>query len=63
MIADGYRIFVNGCVAASFVEVTVAKNSEKISGAGYGDGFVTRMCNILWMRLCIHSHEALEGRR
>lgn len=36
MIADGYRIFVNGCVAASFVEVTVVKNSEEISGAGYG---------------------------
>lgn len=34
MIADGYRIFVNGCVAASFVEVIVAVIAEEISGAG-----------------------------
>ena len=36
MIADDYRTFADGCVAASFVEVTVAKNSEETSGAGYG---------------------------
>lgn len=36
MIADGYRTFADGCVAASFVEVTVAQNSEETSGAGYG---------------------------
>ena len=36
MIADGYRTFADGCVVASFVEVTVAKISEEISGAGYG---------------------------
>lgn len=36
MMADGYRIFIGGCVVASFVEVTVAKISEEISGAGNG---------------------------
>ena len=36
MIADGYRIFVNGCVVASFVEVIVAVITEEKSGAGNG---------------------------
>ena len=34
MIADGYRTFVNGCVAASFVEVIVAVIAKEINGAG-----------------------------
>lgn len=36
MIADGYRVFVNGCVAASFVEVIVAVITEETNGAGNG---------------------------
>lgn len=36
MIADGYRIFVNGCVVASFVEVIVAAITEETSGVGNG---------------------------
>ena len=32
----GYRTFVDGCVVASFIEVTVAKISQGTSGAGNG---------------------------
>ena len=36
MIADGYRTFTGGCVAASFVEVIVAIIAKETSGAGNG---------------------------
>lgn len=36
MIVAGYRIFTDGCVVASFVEVVVAIIAEKTSGAGNG---------------------------
>ena len=36
MIAAGYRIFTDGCVVASFVEVIVAVITEEIRGAGNG---------------------------
>ena len=36
MIADGYRTFADGCVAASFAEVIVAIIAKETSGAGNG---------------------------
>ena len=36
MIAAGYRIFTDGCVVASFLEVIVAAITEETSGAGNG---------------------------
>ena len=36
MIVYGYRTYVDGCVVALFVEVTVAGITEETSGAGNG---------------------------
>lgn len=36
MTPEGYKIFINGSIIASFIEETVAAILEEKSGAGYG---------------------------